>query len=60
VSIRGVGDAPFEAAACVAELESVGIREVVEVDRVRIRHIVELRVEPHLHTSASVIIREHP
>jgi len=46
--VDGVGDPALEPGARVAELERVRVREVPQINRVRIRHVVELRIEPHL------------
>ena len=43
--VDGVGDPALEPGARVAELERVRVREVPQINRVRIRHVVELRME---------------
>ena len=46
--VDGVGDPALEPGARVAELKRVRVREVPQINRVRIRHVVELRIEPDL------------
>jgi hypothetical protein len=46
--VDGVGDPALEPGARVAELERVRVREVPQINRVRIRHVMELRIEPDL------------
>jgi len=46
--VDGVGDPALEPGARVAELERVRVREVPQINRVRIRHVMEFRIEPDL------------